>query len=448
MNDARMHPGMFGRRVRGWFSQPLVARVGPAGILLEHRGRTWQGVVATTPVAVSGEPSPAVVAAFRETLATAAVAPGRVKIVLSDQWLRPMVLALPAARLSDAEIDVLVAYRYRQIFGNQMQGWVWRRAMQHDGLLLAMAWPEALLAGLREAVADWGGTLSSALPESIHAVRCARLGPADTWVVVAEPRHATVLRLGEGAWRHWRCQELAATADSAMAESVCNLLQRTATRLGDGCRDLVIIESGTCGPWPRELGRRMEAEGWTAHVAAADQAASHAAPHLDFAHAPGRATRTRHLLLAGAAMLIGIELGALAWTYQSMETERAQLEDERGRLLKRLRPAAEPSLSKEMAARVQGVRNMVASLSIPWEGLLAELESVRGDKIVVESLRPDPVGRKVEITATAPAFGDITEFIDRVNGSKALHQAFLVSETAAREPGIRFVATATWRETE
>ena len=82
------------------------------------------------------------------------------------------------------------------------------------------------------------------------------------------------------------------------------------------------------------------------------------------------------------------------------------------------------------------------------DGLLAELESVRGDKIVVESLRPDPVGRKVEITATAPAFGDITEFIDWVNASKALHQAFLVSETAAREPGIRFVATATWRETE
>ncbi len=439
---------MFGRRVRGWLRQPLTAHVGPAGILLKHGGRTWQGVVATTPVAESGAPSAAVVAAFRATLATAAIAPGRVKIVVSDHWLRPMVLVLPATRLSDSEIDVLVAYRYRQIYGSQMEGWVTRRALQHNGLLLAMAWPEALLAGLRGAIADWGGTLSSALPESIHAVQCARLDHADTWVVVAEPRHATVVRLGHGAWRHWRCQGLAAPAASAVAESVCDLLQRTAKRLGDGCRELLIIESGTCGPWPGELARRVAAEGWTAHVAAESQAASGSAPHLDFADAPGHATRTRNLLLAAAALLIGIELGALSWSYQSMETERAQLEDERGRLLKRLRPAAEPSLSKEMAARVQGVHTMVASLSIPWEGLLGELESVRGDKIIVESLRPDPVARKVEITATAPTFGDITEFIDRVNASKALHRAFLVSETAAREPGIRFVATATWRETE
>ena len=448
MNDARMYLEIFGRRIRGWLRQRLTAHVGPAGVLLEHSGRTWQGALATAPAASPDEPSAAVVAAFRQTLATTAIAPGQVKVIASDQWLRPLVLVLPAAHLSDAEIDVLVAYRYRQVYGSQMQGWVWRRALQHNGLLLAMAWPEALLAGLRGAVADWGGTLSSALPESIHAVRCARLNRADTWVVVAEPRHATVVRLGEGAWRHWRCQELAATATSAVAASVCDLLQRTATRLGDGCRDLVIIESGTCGPWPRELERRLGAEGWTAHTAAASQAGDHSAPPLDFAHAPGRAARARHLLLAGAALLVGIELGVLSWTYQSMETERARLEDERGRLLKRLRPTAEPSLSKEMVARVQGMRNMVASLSIPWEELLGEIESVRGDKIIVESLRPDPVGRKVEITATAPAFGDIREYIDRLNAGKAVHQAFLVSETAAREPGIRFVVMAAWREAE
>ena len=448
MNDFRMDLGMLGRQVRGWLRQPLIARVGPAGIFLEQGGKTWQGPLTTAPAASPGEEFAAVVAALREMLATTAIAPGRVKVVVSDQWLRPMVLVPPAARLSDAEIDVLVAYRYRQIYGSQMRDWVWRRTEQADGPLLAMAWPEGLLAGLRGAIADWGGTLASALPQSIHAVESARLRRTDTWVVVAEPQHATVVRIGNDSWRHWRCQGLAATAASAVAESVCDLLQRTATRLGDGCRDLVIIESGTCGPWPRELARRLEAEGWTAHAAAASQATSHSAPHLDFAHAPGRATRTRHLLLAAAALLVGIELGALSWTYQSMETERAQLEDERGRLLKRLRPAAEPSVSKEMAERMQGVRNMVASLSIPWEGLLGELESVRGDKIIVESLRPDPVGRKVEITATAPAFGDITEFIDRVNASKALHQAFLVSETAAREAGIRFVATATWKETE
>lgn len=446
MNDLRMRLGEFGRRVQGALRPPLTARVSPAGIFLEQNGRTWEGQVVT--VAAPSEETAALVAAFRELLSAAGISPGRVKVVVSDHWLRPMVLTLPAARLSDAEIDVLVAYRYRQIYGGQMQGWVWRRARQQDGPLVAMAWPESLLAGLRGAIADWGGTLASALPESLHALRQARPGRGDTWVVVAEPQHATAVRIVAGAWQHWRSQNLGSAPAIAAAESIRDLMQRTATRLEDGCRELVIIETGTCGAWPREAAQRLTAEGWTTHTAATGAATGTTPSPLDFAHAPGRATRTWNMLFAAAALLLGIELGTLAWTWQTMEAERAQLEDERGRLVKRLRPAAEPPLSKEMAVRVQGVRDMVASLSIPWEGLLASLESVRGDKIIVESLRPDLVGRKVEITATAPTFGDITEFINRLNASKALHQAFLVSETAAREPGIRFVATATWRETE
>ena len=447
MNDFRKRAGEFGRRFRGWVRPALTARVSPAGISLEQGGRRWQGQAVT--VASPGKDIAVLVAAFRALLSAAAISPGRVKVVVSDHWLRPMVLTLPAARLSEGEIDVLVAYRYRQIYGGQMQGWVWRWTRQQNGPLVAMAWPESLLAGLRGAIADWGGTLASAWPESLHALRHAPLGRSDTWIVVAEPQHATVVRVVASAWQHWRCQDLGPGLAIGEAASVCDLLQRTTTRLADDCRELVIIESGTCCAWPRAVAQRLIAEGWTTHTAAAGLATTgNSPPPLDFAHAPGRAARTRNMLFAAAALLIGIELGTLAWTLQTMEAERAQFEDQRGRLIKRLRPAAEPPLTKEMAARVQGVRDMVVSLSIPWEGLLASLESVRGDKIIIESLRPDQVGRKVEITAMAPTFGDITEFIDRVNASKTLHQAFLVSESAAREPGIRFVATATWRETE
>jgi predicted dinucleotide-binding enzyme len=91
---------------------------------------------------------------------------------------------------------------------------------------------------------------------------------------------------------------------------------------------------------------------------------------------------------------------------------------------------------------------MVARLSVPWEALLATLESVRGDKIIVESLRPDLAGRKVEITAQAPGFGEVAGFVERLNASKTLRQAVLVSEATTRDSSIRFVVTATWSETQ
>ncbi len=437
--------GEFGRRLRGALRPPLTARVGPAGIFLEQGGRKWNGQAATG--AAPGEEVAAVVTAFRQLLFAERISPGRVKLVASDHWLRPLAFTLPAGHLSDPEIDALVAYRYRQIYGAQMQGWVWRWARQSQGPLVAMAWPAALLAGLRSAIAEWGGTLASARPESLHALQQARAGRRDAWVVMAEQGHASVVRVGGGAWQYWRCRSLRPAPAVGEAASVCDLLQRSNARLGDDCREIVIVESGACGAWPREVVRRLTAEGWTTRTAEG-AGTGYSPPPLDFVHSPEGAATARKALFAAVALLLGIELGTLAWALQSMAAEQAQLEDERGRLIKRLRPGSDPPLSKELGVRVRAVRDMVAGLSIPWEALLTSLETLKGDKIVVESLRPDPAERKVEITATAPAFADISEFLDRLNASQELHRAVLVSETAGREPGIRFVATAIWRAAE
>jgi hypothetical protein len=444
MNDLRMWLGESGRRLRGALRPPLTARVGPAGIFLEQGGGKWQGEAAAG--ASPGEEIAAVVTAFRQLLFAQRISPGRVNLIASDHWLRPLLFALPPGHLSDPEIDALVAYRYRQIYGGQMQGWVWRWARQAQGPLVAMAWPTALLGGLRAAIAEWGGTLASARPESLHALQLARAGRDDAWIVVAQQRHATVVRVTRDTWQYWRCRSLDPAPAAGEAASVCDLVQRSSARLGDDCREIAIVESGACGAWPREVVRRLTAEGWTTHDAPGT-ATGHPPPPLDFAHTREGAATARNALFAAVALLLGIELGTLAWALQSMAAEQAQLEDERGRLIKRLRPG-DPPLSKELGVRVRAVREMVARLSIPWEALLTSLETLKGDKIVVESLRPDPADRKVEISGTAPAFGDIREFLDRLNASQELHRAVLVSETEGREPGIRFVATATWRAAE
>jgi hypothetical protein len=443
MNDWRNRLAASGRRIRGWFRQPLTVRVSPQGIFLEQAGKSWRGRAATNRVALSVEDAGALGVELSELLATEGISPGRVKLVLSDHWLRPLVLELPSAGLSDAEIEVLVSYRYRQTYGGQMQDWAWRWVRQQGGPLVAMAWPESLLAGLRDAIGNWGGTLASAVPESLDAMQRADPGSADAWMLVAEARHATIIRVGVGVWRQWRGHILG-PASATVAGSVGELLQRAVARSGDNCRDLVIIEAGACGAWPTEMAQGLAVAGWKTRQTASDAATGSPVPRMDFAHGSGHATQVRHRVFALVALVLGIELGGLGWALQTMEAERAQLEDSRGRLLKHLRPASEPVLSKEMTARADAVRSTVARLSIPWESLLAALESVRGDKVVVESLRPDLATHKVDITATAPTFGDIAEFIDRVNASKVLQQAYLVSETTGREPGIRFVVTATW----
>ena len=169
-------------------------------------------------------------------------------------------------------------------------------------------------------------------------------------------------------------------------------------------------------------------------------------PRLDFARSAADRRRRRFVALGVFGVLLGVELGWLAWQFQEIEGARSMLEDQQQRLTRRLKKSPEPVISKELNGRWLAAQNMVSSLSIPWEGLLSALEAAHGGKVIVESVRPEVAGRRVEIGARAADFSEIRAFIVRLSASPTLQQVVLLSETPAPDGkgAIRFVLTAVW----
>lgn len=171
-------------------------------------------------------------------------------------------------------------------------------------------------------------------------------------------------------------------------------------------------------------------------------------PEMDFAVSAVEAKKNGALILAALGLVLGIELGYVAWQFQDAEGERKQLIDEQARLLKRVKQPAEVHVSKETHARLAAAHGMVNNLSIPWEDLLSALEKAHGGKVIVESIRPDVEERRVEIGVQAIGFPEISGFIRRLSASKTLEQVILVSETAGLDAkgSSRFVISAIWAE--
>ncbi len=434
------------RSISGRSSPALTVVVSPHEVSISSVDGKSVAITASVQSASEADPQGCLLEALGKALAASNCRPGRVKLVLSDHWLRPVLIPLPSGRLNDSETELLAAHRYKQIYGEQGTSWSLRWIANDDGSLVIAAWPDALLDGLCKAIDAWSGELISAVPRSLDSIRAAGIGRTEAWIIVSDAMHATVVRFKQGALCYWRCHPLDGASADGDSERVCGQLQQAAARAGDGCLDFVILGPVKPGDWSETLRRRLGADGWAGMAVDQVLGAPVRVPRLDFSRPQGYETRSRHRAYAAVALIIGVELGVLAWTTQTTATERVQLEDERGRLTRRLRSTAEPLLPKELTVNVQAANAMVGKLSVPWEELLSTLESVRGERIVIDSLRPDLAGRKVEIAATAAAFEDIAEFVNRINATEALHQAVLVSEASGREPGIRFAVTASWAE--
>jgi len=171
-------------------------------------------------------------------------------------------------------------------------------------------------------------------------------------------------------------------------------------------------------------------------------------PNLNFAHSRAEARKNRLLIIAVLGLVLGVEWGYSAWQFQDAEGERRRLESDLYRLQKRLKQPAEVAPSKEVNLRLVAARNMVNSLSIPWEELLSALEKAHGGKVVVESIRPNVEGRKVEIGVRAIGFSEVSGFIRRLSATGVLERVMLVSETSGidAKSSSRFVISASWGE--
>ena len=174
-------------------------------------------------------------------------------------------------------------------------------------------------------------------------------------------------------------------------------------------------------------------------------------PAIDFARDRGSRRRWHGRLWIIVAILVGVELGALAWRLQSLDAERTALGEQQQRLRVR-RDAPPPPPGKELIQQLTGVRSMLGSLSIPWEDLLSAIEAAKGERIVIESVRPDAKGETLEITLTTGDFGELRAFVGRLGENDFLQAVTLVSESvdlAAASAGasgtLRATLSARWQ---
>ncbi len=132
------------------------------------------------------------------------------------------------------------------------------------------------------------------------------------------------------------------------------------------------------------------------------------------------------------------ESTALKWRQQNL----ARLES---RKLPEFRPTPDAATSPEATKRANEV---LKQLNQPWDQLFATLENAMLPGISMLSIAPDPHKASVTIKALAPNPDTAIDFVERLQASKVLTGAHLVSQEIMldeKNQPIEFIISASWR---
>lgn len=165
---------------------------------------------------------------------------------------------------------------------------------------------------------------------------------------------------------------------------------------------------------------------------------------LDFIAAPRRA-RWPGLLLLAAALAAS---GALAHRYRDVHAALAALPPGRNLLEARRGPAgAVPARRATSAAnRVDAV---LRQLALPWASMLEAVEQAGGADVTLLQMQPNAERGSLRLTAEARSQDAMLDYLRRLDASKLLSAAHLVSHRVrADDPSrpVRFVVQAAFGE--
>lgn len=208
----------------------------------------------------------------------------RLHVVVSDFWARPLVLPLQGKLPSDEEIDVVLQSHYRRTYGDLMDDWHWCWVVQ-DARLVAVAWPTAGLAALREGIAQRGCVLASAKPVAIDVASKVELEGVSSWLAIMEWQSVTLVRQQGGVWQDWCVMP----GDADTAESLPLQLARESARRRDDCRTVTIVDlNGTTNL--TLIRKTLVDAGWLVHLHATNETSTSLACRLSLAITSGTST--------------------------------------------------------------------------------------------------------------------------------------------------------------
>jgi hypothetical protein len=159
-------------------------------------------------------------------------------VLLSGQFVRPLLVPWPAEIAGDAEGTAFAAHHFRRVFGDDPSGWEIAFDLDADGpARLACAVERGLLAALRETAGAARARLVSVEPLLVSALNQwrRRIGRRPTLFLVAEAGRYCAAAFREGTWEALRCGRIAGND----AESLREALEREAALAGTGTLELL-----------------------------------------------------------------------------------------------------------------------------------------------------------------------------------------------------------------
>jgi len=175
-------------------------------------------------------------------------------------------------------------------------------------------------------------------------------------------------------------------------------------------------------------------------------------PDLDFARDRAAYRRWRIGVIAMIGLAFGLQMGAAAYRFQSLESTHAALASQHRTILANTsQPLTSPgaTLSAEQLKSAKAAQTMLDSLAVPWEGLLGAIEAASTPRVLVEAIQPRADDGSVNISVSSADFEGVAEFVRRLTQQERLLGVMLVSETLPENGAgpLRAVITANWRNT-
>jgi predicted dinucleotide-binding enzyme len=166
---------------------------------------------------------------------------------------------------------------------------------------------------------------------------------------------------------------------------------------------------------------------------------------LDFALNRAQRLRRRKAVFVALGLIFGLQLGAAAWRWQSLENDRSVLQARQRQLEGKSTRSNLVALTAEQTKLASSAQAMINGLAVPWDSLLQAIETARPPRVVVDVITPHSADGVVSISVSSPDFASVAELVQGLMMQESLHDVMLASEALPDNVGIlRAVVTAHW----
>ena len=111
-------------------------------------------------------------------------------------------------------------------------------------------------------------------------------------------------------------------------------------------------------------------------------------------------------------------------------------------------PRADPEDRRRLLLQVEDANQVIGRLSLPWNELFRSIEDAAMERVALLSFQPQPQQRLITLHGEARSYADVLEYMERLDSSRTLSRARLLSHRVKSEDPrhpVDFTIAANWR---